>query len=42
MENGKPQLAISISNKLMQDVQCYLDVFGGDIYFDSAKNGCYR
>ena len=28
--------------QIIQDVQYYKDVFGGNIYFDSAQNGCYQ
>ena len=42
MKNNRPQLSIRVVNKLLQDVQYYKDVFGGNIYFDSAKNGYYQ
>jgi hypothetical protein len=35
------QLTIRVTNKLLQDVQWYKDIFGGNIYFDSSKNGYY-
>jgi len=37
-----PQLTISVTNKILADVQHYKDVFGGAIYFDSAQNGYYK
>lgn len=41
-KNGIPQLTISVTNKLLVDVQAYTDVFGGSIYFDKAQNGYYK
>lgn len=37
-----PQLTISVTNKLLADVQCYKEVFGGSIYFDQSQNGYYK
>ena len=42
MKNDHPQLSIRVVNKLLQDVQWFKDVFGGNIYFDSAQNGYYQ
>uniref|UniRef100_UPI0023F2AABF LAGLIDADG homing endonuclease n=1 Tax=Cyathus striatus TaxID=68777 RepID=UPI0023F2AABF len=42
LKNNYPQLSIRVVNKLLQDVQYYKEVFGGNVYFDSAKNGCYQ
>lgn len=42
MKNGTPQLIISVTSRLMQDVQYYTDLFGGYIYFDSSQNGYYK
>lgn len=42
MKNNYPQLSLRVVNKLLQDVQYYKDVFGGNIYFDSSQNGCYQ
>lgn len=42
MKNNSPQLSIRVVNKLLQDVQYYKDVFGGNVYFDSAQNGYYQ
>lgn len=42
MKNNCPQLSIRVVNKLLQDVQYYKDVFGGNVYFDSAQNGYYQ
>jgi len=35
------QLTIRVTNKLLQDVQWFKEVFGGNIYFDSSQNGYY-
>jgi len=37
-----PQLSIRVINKLLQDVESYKVVFGGNIYFDSSQNGYYQ
>lgn len=42
MKNQHPQLSLRATNKLMQDVQWFKDIFGGSIYFDSAQNGYYH
>ena len=42
MKDLRPQLSIRVVNKLLQDVQFYQEVFGGRIFFDSSKNGCYQ
>lgn len=42
MKNNRPQLSIRVVNKLLQDVQYYKDIFGGNIYFDSSQNGYYQ
>jgi hypothetical protein len=42
MKNNYPQLSIRVVNKLLQDVQYYKNVFGGNIYFDSSQNGYYQ
>ena len=36
------QLSVRVTNKLLQDVQYYKQVFGGHIYFDSSQNGYYQ
>jgi len=41
IKNNYPQLSIRVVNKLLVDVQYFKDVFGGNIYFDSAQNGYY-
>lgn len=41
IKNNYPQLSIRATNKLLADVQYFKDVFGGNIYFDSAQNGYY-
>jgi hypothetical protein len=40
-KNNHPQLSIRVTNKLLQDVQWYKQVFPGNIYFDSSQNGYY-
>ncbi|KAJ4834116.1 cytochrome c oxidase subunit 1, partial [Turnera subulata] len=42
MKHQLPQLSIRVTNKLLQDVESYKVVFGGNIYFDSSKNGYYQ
>lgn len=42
MKNRLPQLSIRVTNKLLQDVESYKVVFGGNIHFDSSKNGYYN
>ncbi len=41
MKQGRPQLSIRVSQKLHQDIECYLIHLGGNIYFDSSQTGCY-
>lgn len=42
MKNSIPQLSVRVVNKLLKDVECYNNVFGGNIYFDTAQNGYYQ
>lgn len=42
LKNGLPQLSVRVANKLLQDVQLYKHVFGGNIYYDSSQNGYYH
>jgi hypothetical protein len=42
IKNQFPQLSIRVANKLIQDVQWFKDIFGGNIYFDSSQNGYYQ
>lgn len=42
IKDNKPQLSIRVSNKYIQDVQYFKDVFGGNIYFDNSANGSYQ
>jgi len=37
-----PQLTLSVTNKQYSDVVYFLNVFGGQIYFDKAQNGYYK
>lgn len=38
----RPQLTISVTNKYLQDVEPYLEIFGGNIYYDKSQNGYYK
>lgn len=38
----RSQITISVTAKLLIDVQPFLDVFGGYVYFDKAQNGYYK
>jgi hypothetical protein len=42
MKNLRPQLSIRVTNKLLQDIEYFKTVFGGNIYFDSSQNGYYQ
>jgi hypothetical protein len=42
IKNDSPQLSVRVTNKLLQDIKLYKDVFGGNIYFDSSQNGYYQ
>ena len=42
MKNDLPQLSVRVTNKRLQDVEIYKTVFGGNIYYDSSKNGYYQ
>jgi hypothetical protein len=42
MQNGRPQLIISVTNKYLVDVEDFLKVFGGSIYFDKSQQGYYK
>src|SRR4051812_35848606 len=42
LKNNYPQLSIRVTNKLLQDVIAFKEVFGGNVYFDSAQNGYYN
>ena len=35
-------LQVEVSNKYLEDVQYYKEHFGGNIYYDTAKNGFYK
>ena len=37
-----PQLTISVTNKYLQDVTPFKEIFGGNIYFDKSQNGYYK
>ena len=38
----RPQLTISVTNKLMVDIEYYQQIFGGNIYYDRSQNGYYK
>lgn len=38
----RPQLFISVTNKYLQDIQPYKDIFGGNIYYDKSQNGYFK
>lgn len=42
LKNGIPQLTISVTNKLLADVEIYMHVLGGNVYFDKSQNGYYK
>jgi len=42
LKNNYPQLTISVTNKLLIDVEMYKNLFGGNIYFDKSQNGYYK
>lgn len=37
-----PELIINVSNKLIVDIIPFKEMFGGDIYYDTASNGSYK
>lgn len=41
-KNGIPQLNISVTNKLHNDVIMYKNIFKGNVYFDKSQNGYYK
>lgn len=41
-QNNRPQLFISVTNKYLNDVQPYMNIIGGKIYFDKSQNGNYK
>ena len=42
LKNERPQLTISVSNKLYTDLSPFMEEFGGNIYFDRGSNGSYK
>jgi hypothetical protein len=42
MKQSSPQLTISVTNKLLIDVNAYQEIFGGSIYYDRSQNGYYK
>lgn len=42
LKNNNPQLTISVTNKLLQDIQWFKDIFDGSIYYDNSQNGYYK
>lgn len=41
MKSTPPQITLKVTNKLLPDVQWYYMVFGGNLDFDSGRNGYY-
>jgi hypothetical protein len=41
IKQGYPQLSIRVTNKILQDVEFFKFIFGGNIYFDGSQYGCY-
>lgn len=42
LKNNYPQLTLSVTNKLLQDIQWFKDIFDGYIYYDKSQNGYYK
>jgi Cytochrome C and Quinol oxidase polypeptide I/LAGLIDADG endonuclease len=42
IKSGAPQLTISVTNKILADVEYYKEAFGGAVYFDTSQNGYYK
>lgn len=42
MKNNKPQLTVSVSNKLHTDLEMFVDLLGGYIYYDKGSGGSYK
>ena len=42
IKNNYPQLTISVTNKYLQDILPFKEIFGGNIYFDKSQNGYYK
>lgn len=42
IKNMHPQLTVSVTNKQLVDVQAFMTILGGYIYFDSSQNGYYK
>jgi len=41
-KNNYPQLTISVSNKLLVNIEYFKQYFGGNIYYDRSQNGYYK
>lgn len=41
-KNKNLQLTISVSNKYLQDVEEFKNIFGGNIYFDKSNQGSFK
>jgi ubiquinol-cytochrome c reductase cytochrome b subunit len=41
-KNSYPQLTISISNKLKENINIFTEIFGGNIYFDNSGYGSFK
>jgi hypothetical protein len=41
-DKENPQLTISVTHQLLEDVQRFEKVFGGSLYSDSSHKGYYQ
>ncbi len=41
-KDSYPQQTISVTNKLLIDIEHYKHIFGGNIYYDKSQNGYYK
>jgi hypothetical protein len=41
-KNSYPQLTISVSNRLEENIQYFKQIFGGNIYFDKGGHGYFK
>lgn len=42
LNNNKPELFISVSNRYLVDIEDFKELLGGNIYFDKSQNGNFR
>lgn len=41
-DNNKPKLFISVTNKYLNDIKYFINILGGNIYFEKSNNGYYK